>query len=342
MKRIPLAALLIGVLALIAAFWGWFADAPRFYAGWLAATTLLAAWPLGSLALLLVHPLTGGRWGEALAPALRGGVCTLPLLLLAAIPLAFGLRQIYPWMQPDAVIHLHNRIYLNPGFLAVRAAIYFTVWFSLGGLALRGRNLAAIAPMGLFLLAITSTFAAIDTTMSLDPHFVSSVYGMMTGAGMVLMALSVAVLLSAGAAPAELRRDFAKLLLALVVLWIYLDFMQLLIVWQSDLASESPWYVDHSRGAWGAVRLAIAIGHFVLPFFLLLAPAAQRSRAVIVFVAGLLVGMEILRAWWTVLPPLGGGFGWIDAAAMLGVAGVAIGTALAFMPTRIARGPHHV
>lgn len=239
-----------------------------------------------------------------------------------------GLAPLYAWARPEDAAHLANRFYLNVPFFAVRGVIYLVVWFALGMMVLRGRSLERIAPAGLFLLALTTTFAAIDTTMSLDPYFVSSIYGMMAATGMVLLALSVAVLLSAAQAPAEVVADFGKLLQALVILWIYLDFMQLLIVWQSDLASEAPWYLDRSRGLWGATRVAIAVGHFALPFLLLVSPRLQRSRAVVIGVAALLVAMEVLRSWWTVLPSLGETVGWIDVGCMLGVGGIAAGFAL--------------
>ncbi len=48
---------------------------------------------------------------------------------------------------------------------------------------LRSRNLAAVAPAGLILLAVTFTFATIDLTMSLDPRFNSSIYGLIALAG---------------------------------------------------------------------------------------------------------------------------------------------------------------
>ena len=35
--------------------------------------------------------------------------------------------------------------------------------------------------------------------------------------------------------------------------------------------------------------------------------------------------MEVLRAWWTVLPALGLTIGWIDIACMIGVGGIALG-----------------
>ena len=38
--------------------------------GWLCAFVLVAMVPIGSLALLLVHGVTGGHWGRDLAPVL--------------------------------------------------------------------------------------------------------------------------------------------------------------------------------------------------------------------------------------------------------------------------------
>jgi hypothetical protein len=316
------ATLIVGIIGLSLSGLGWVLNADEFFAGWTAAVTLLTAWSVGSMALLLIHALTGGRWGQALQPVLRMGVCSVPLLWPSVLPVFLGLRALYPWARPGQ--SFPNHFYLNVPFFELRGAIYLISWLVLGWLTLAVRDLAKIAAAGLVVLALTASFAAIDTTMSIDPHFVSSVYGMLAAAGMGMLALSVAVLLTAGQADTDAREDFGKLLLALVVLWTYLDFMQLLIIWQSDLASEAPWYIARSRGYWGAIRLLIAAGHFVLPFFLLLSPAWQRSPRVVLSVGGLLIAMEVLRAWWTVLPALGFTIGWIDAACVIGLGACAL------------------
>lgn len=333
--------LLLGLAGLAVAALGWLLDPGAFFGGWLAALTVLAGLTLGSVALVLANALTGGRWGDVIRPALFAGIAALPLLLLASIPLIFGLSDLYPWARPGA--HPANAFYLNVHAFSIRAIIYFVIWFAIGGLTLAGIAPRRIAPPALFLLGLSVSFAAIDTTMSLDPSFTSSVYGMLTACDMVLLALSVAVLLAAGAAPPDRRADLGRLLLALVILFIYLDFMQLLIIWQSDLASESPWYLQRSRGYWGALRIIIALGHFVMPFALLLSARMQRSRRVILSVAGLLVAMQLLRAWWTVLPALGQHINWIDIACMIGMGGMALSTGswLAQRPA-IARRAHHV
>jgi hypothetical protein len=51
--------------------------------GWLVAFVFWSGIPAGSLVLLLIHRLTGGRWGERLAPALRPAAGAAPLALLA-------------------------------------------------------------------------------------------------------------------------------------------------------------------------------------------------------------------------------------------------------------------
>lgn len=326
MSRAEQAAWGAGIVGMLAAALGWILEPAVFPHAWLAATVAWSGWPLGSIALLLIHALTGGRWGDALAPALRFGIATLPLLALLIIPVLLNLPELYPWARPGA--HVSNRFYLNVPFFAGRGVLYVVVWFGLGALALRGRSLARIAPPGLILLAFTMTFAAIDLTMSLDPEFNSSIYGMLAGTGVVLFALSLGVAVAGATLPRAALPDLGKLLLALVVLWTYLDFMQLLIVWQSDLVSEAPWYRVRMHGFWGAAMAVIAAGHFLLPFAILLFPRMQGNRRAVVGVAILLAVMEILRTWWTVLPAVPRGVSWIDLACVLGVGGMTAGVAL--------------
>ena len=77
--------------------------------------------------------------------------------------------------------------------------------------------------------------------MSLDPHFASSVFGLITIAEMGLLALSVSTFAVIVGQPSEdgALRNLGRLIMALLILWAYLDFMQLLIVWQSDLPNEA-------------------------------------------------------------------------------------------------------
>jgi hypothetical protein len=327
-------AWLIGCTGCLLALLGWLMDPAVFPYAWLTALSAWVGWPLGCLALLLAHALTGGRWGIAIRPHLLIGIGTLPLLLPAIVPLLFVLPRLYPWLRSDGAGTIANAFYLNGSFAVWRGIAYLIVWFGLAGFALRAARRGPIpgplAVTGLILLAITVTFAAVDATMSLDPHFASSSYGMIAGAESGLLAASVCVLAAAldPRVPADTLNDVGRLLLGLLVLWAYLDFMQLLIVWNSNLPNEAAWYVARASHGWASVAAIIAIGHFLLPFFALLAPRLRQTRQGLVAVATLLIVMEALRAWWLVLPADHRFIGWIDVAAMLAIAGFAAGMAL--------------
>lgn len=321
----------VGAAGLAAAAIGWWMAPRDFYGAWLAAFIALAAWPLGSLGLLLAHVMTGGRWGEALRPALRRGVMLMPLLVPAAIPLLFGLTTLYVWLAPQIAATLPNRFYLNGPFFAVRCVIYAVVWLGLAALVIRGKSLARLAPAGAILLALTITFAAIDLSQSLEPGFNSSVYGLLTGVGMTLFAFAATLAATCllGQPDARLTSVLARILLGLTILWAYLEFMQALIVWESDLTAEIPWYLHRMTGAWGMVAWLIAGGHFVLPFLLLVSGRTQAEPKAIGAIALLLVAMEVARWWWIVLPSLSLPFGWIDAAAVMGLGGLGSGVYMA-------------
>src|SRR5262245_60594635 len=58
---------------------------------------------LGSLALLSIHQVTGGNWGIAIRRLLESAGLTVPLLAVLFVPIALGVRVLYPWAQPEHV-----------------------------------------------------------------------------------------------------------------------------------------------------------------------------------------------------------------------------------------------
>jgi len=337
LRRYELAAWGLGVLGLVVSAAGFLLEPSVFPFAWLAATICWIGWPLGCIGLLLIHALTGGSWGYVLRRQLAAGASTIALAPLVAIPLAVTAQRLYPWLQSNVSERLQNGFYLNAPWFLARCAIYLFVWSAMPWLILRAlRNgdadltLSRLAPPGLILLALTVTFASIDLIEALDPKFASSVFGLMTIAEMGLFALSVSVVgkSQAQASRTEIMPALGRLTLALVILWAYLDFMQLLIVWQSNLPREAAWYVARLTGGWGVVAGLIALLHFVLPFALLLSPRLNTSILGMEFVVGLLVIASVLRCWWLVLPAADSNFGFTPIAAMLGVWGVAVGLAL--------------
>ncbi|CAH2600599.1 conserved membrane protein of unknown function [Rhodovastum atsumiense] len=317
-------AALAAIAGLLVAILAWKLDPGRFQHAWLAALSLWLGWPLGSLALLLAHALTGGRWGEAVQPALLAGVASLPLLVPALVPLGLGLEVLYPWTHGP---HAAGHFYLSVSFLAGRAVLYLVAWLGLAALVLLRGATSQIAAPGLIVLAVTVTFAAIDGTMALDPAFGSSVWGMVTAASMGVLALALATFMAAPAVLPNIRSDLGRLLLGLVVLWAYLESMQFLIVWESDLPTEAGWYLARVQGSWLWGTVALALAHGVVPFFALLSARVRRSAGGLSAVACLLVAAEALRALWIVLPAAPRPIAWTDLACIFAFAALSLGMA---------------
>ena len=327
-------AWIVCAAGLLGATLAWLLAPAAFPYAWLAAVVAWSGWPLGSLALLLVHALTGGRWGDAVQLGLLAGVATMPLILVAILPVLLAMPALYPWAQSGAV--LTNAWYLNTTFFAVRGVFYLVVWLALAWAVLAGRA-GEVAVPGLLLLAVTVTFAAIDLTMSLQPRFVSSIYGMLAGSGAAVLALSAAILLAGAGERPGTRNDVGKLLFALVLLSAYLNFMQVVIVWQNDLTEQVPWYKLRAFGGWGWVMAAAAVGGSVLPMAVLLSAQARRSPMALACVAALLVAMAGLRAWWTVLPEAPG----LPLPAALACLAAVCGAGAALALRRMQRGTAH-
>lgn len=334
-------------IGLLGSIIGWIVTPHLFPHAWLAAFACWIGWPLGSMALLLIHSISGGDWGHAIRPQLTLGVMTLPLAVIVVLPLLPELHALYPWARPEVARDLGNTSYLNVPFVCGRGVLYLVLWLGLGALIIRAlrqplseRSLYRLSPLGLIVLMLTGTFAGYDATLSLDPHFNSSIYGMIIAAEAVLLALSAATFLALLLTEPKRKvvEDLGKLMLAMTVLWGYFVFMQLLIVWNSDLAIDAPWYVARSEHGWGIVAFFTFLFHFFIPFMLLLWPQVQGSRRSMLIISGMLTFAEILRAWWLVVPAADRSLSWLDCCAMLATIGCLTGLALRVPRLPLTRG----
>jgi hypothetical protein len=119
--------------------------------------------------------------------------------------------------------------------------------------------------------------------------------------------------------------DLGKLLLAFVMLWAYLSFSQFLIIWSGNLPEEIPWFIRRLRGPWGYVSLLLLLGHFALPFALLLSRDLKRNPGLLAKVAIFVIFMRFVDIVWLVAPvPEAHGFPihWMNVVLPLGIAGI--------------------
>jgi hypothetical protein len=272
--------------------------------------------------------------GVARGP-LEAMAATMPLSVVAFLPLVIGMHDLYSWSRPELAHEIRNGWYLDRGFFLWRAAGYLLVWNGLAALKLwRPSDVrptpAWLSGIGLMLMGYAQTFASFDWLMSIEPHWFSSVYGMMAGAGQFATALALALLVVAlqgppfgmeGRAFGHALATLAAILLAVLIFWIYCAYSQWIIIWEENLRSEIPWYLERLRDGWRGTIIAVAWAQFIVPFLLLVWTPAKRSRVVVGAVAGLVLAAHWLEVWWLVLPPFHVGFGWLDPLVALGLGG---------------------
>jgi hypothetical protein len=367
LERLRRAAFAVGGVALTASAYAWFSERTEFTRSWLIVFLYWIALPLGSLALSMLHNLTGGGWGLAIQRWMQAAMRTLPLFVLLFLPIGLGLHELYEWSHEDVVaadpLLTHKAAYLNSSGFLLRTALYFAIWIGLatllgaggkrldaGGGEPAAQRLRKISGPGLALYFLAMTFAAIDWAMSLEPHWFSTIYGVVFIIGQGLATLAFTILFSAWAsqsAPLKGRllpghlHDLGKLLFAFVLLWAYVNYSQFVIIWSANLAEETPWYIKREQGAWLVIAIALIALHFALPFLVLLSKTVKHSPKVLGMLAGGLLLMRLVDIVWYVAPSFshdihnpGFHLHWSLASNFLGVGGLWLGVFLSQLRNR--------
>jgi hypothetical protein len=332
-KKISQRSLVIGgVFAVIAVILA-FIHPDEFYRAYLLGFMCWLGVALGSMAILMIRHLTGGGWGTVIRRILGAAMRTLPLLFALFIPMFFGIRKIYIWAQPLGNVedkHLREHLeqitqtYLTVNGFIIRAIFYFAVWNVLSFLLSKwsmqtdspnapdnsGRFKAVSGP-GLILYGFTISFAAIDWIMSLDPSWMSTIFGLIILIGEVLSAMCFAVVVErilfdykpmSELLKPDFVHDHGKWMLAFIMVWAYFNFSQWLIIWAGNLPAEITFYLRRLNGGWGYIGLILVLFHFVIPFATLLSRPFKRNIRKLVWVAVLLLFMGWLDLLWIIEP----------------------------------------
>lgn len=327
---------IVGLVALVLCLIGAVVDWTAFLRSWLTATLTWGALPLGAVAVLMTHNMTGGAWGHASRHVWRVLASGMPLFVLAMVPLLFGLDELFPWTKPaeqlpEAV--RHKLLYLNEPFLLARWAFYAVVWLGLAWLlGSRGSQAKAVAAPGLILWVLTLTFFSFDWYMSLEPEFYSDVFGLERVCAMAAASMALGLLILVPYVQASVRQDIANIWLTVLLGWAFMGFSQLIIIWSGNLPAEIGWYVHRTEGAWHWIGRIGFVLFMLIPFLILLSTPAKQSRLWLSIAAGFCLVGYVLHMQWMILPAFDEwrlAQSWIDPAAL-----VAVGAGFAWLTGR--------
>jgi hypothetical protein len=326
-------------------------DPTQFFRSYLMAFVYWAGIALGCLGILMVYHLTAGGWGVAVRRLLEAAVATLPALAVLFVPLLFGLHSIYEWTHTEEVMADHvlsqKVAYLNVPFFIGRSVAIFLVWLTLAHFLDRWSRLQdetarplvedrlrKLSGGGLVIYALAMTVAAFDWIMSLEPHWFSTIFGMIfiadSAVGSMAFVLVATYVLSRDGGPLSrvtapsILNDLGNLLLAFVMVYAYVSFSQLLIIWSANLPEEVPWYLHRIQGGWNLLAIALALFYFAVPFLVLLARRNKRQPQRLAVIAGGVLLARLLSVLFLTAPSFRSALAvtWIDVALWLGIGGV--------------------
>lgn len=346
-QRSFIAGAVFAVLTLIGAF----LQPDQFFRSYVLGFMFWLGLPLGCMALLMLIHMTGGTWAQAVRRIFEAATRTIPLLVLLFIPIPFGARRLYVWMHPqdypgDKHLQEITHSYLTFGGFIGRALLYFAIWLiwmyflnrwsteqDEPGRAPRSNwRFRALSGPGLILYAFTTTFASIDWIMSMDPGWISTIYGLLFLAGQLLNAICftvvvVAILIKYKPVSDYMKpdyiHDYGKLMLTFVMVWAYFSFSQWLIIWAGNLPDEISWYLRRLHGGWQFAGLLLALFHFAFPFLFLLSRSLKRRITVLVWLAVWLMIMRFIDLFWIIEPNYHQTFhlSWLDIVAPVAIGG---------------------
>jgi len=350
----------LGVIGLIATLAIGMRDPKATLFSYLVAFVYWAGVALTALLLLMMFHTFHAKWMTILRRPIEVMAATIPVFALLFIPIALGMKHIYSWVEPAPGLsaeqmHLlhHKAPYLNIPFFLIRTAIYLglgtflarrllgwsTKQDSTGDIQLTARA-RVLSAGGLPFLSVAFAFAAFDWLMSVNPFWFSTMFGVYYFAGSFVTTLSFVALINAWAkgkdlygtyVTAEHSHNIGKLMFAFTAFWGYIAFSQFMLIWIANLPEEIPFFTVRLKGAWAPIGVVLIVGHFFIPFFILLSRNLKRVPAKLVPVAIWIGLMNFVDLYWLVIPTLSP-----DAmifpiglvTAFLGVGGIAVATGI--------------
>ncbi|MFK7960451.1 MAG: quinol:cytochrome C oxidoreductase [Phycisphaerales bacterium] len=312
----------------------------RFFKSWLVAFMFVLAISLGGLFFTVVQHMTRAGWSVSvrrIAEAFASNLTWIWILFLPILVAALmgGGKVLYPWMDPAKLdpanvekfdfLYAHKSPWLNAGFWAVRAVVYLGIWAFLGwfffnrsvrqdhdGDKAHTHAMQRLAPLAIIAFALTLTFAAVDWVMAIEAHWFSTMWGVyffaISACGFFsALPITMYLLQRSGRIENDVTKehfqDMGKLLFGFgVVFHAYIGFSQFMLIWYANIPEVTGWYITRTSGPWLPLMYLLPIGHFAIPFVLLVTKHTKRIPAVLALIAGWILVMQFVDLYLLVHP----------------------------------------
>ena len=287
-----------GGVALLGLIISLFTDLRHFGYAWLLAYMTCLSLALGALFLVIVHHLFDAGWSVVTRRSCEHLAClSAPVMAVLWIPIGLLAFKLYPWLgselqaAPDHALHAKWPLFTRPGFYLVSFAC-FGIWYLVAhklrrasleqdqtGAAACTHTMRRWSAGGVFLFAVSLSFAAIFWMKSLSHMWFSTMYGVYYFSASVWVTLPTIYVITLwmeqeGSLRGKLHENqyyfLGSLFFAFTVFYGYIAFSQYFIIWNANIPEETFWYLLRDVGSWRLVGLLMIFGHFFVPFLALL------------------------------------------------------------------------
>jgi hypothetical protein len=315
----------VGVLLFALAL---FKDQTRAWHSFLTSYFYFTSLALGGLFFTALQHMVKAGWSVNIRRFSESMTAYLPFAAIGSIVLLFGAKHLYIWLDNDFVkddaILSGKASYLNMTFFAIRLAVFFGAWIlfqrAIIGNSIQQdsdgdekhtiRNVAVSVAFVLF-FALSYSLFSVDTLMSLQPHWYSTMWGVYCFSGLFQATIAAITIIACsmmnkglvrGLVSEDHLHDLGKFLLGFTIFYAYIGFSQFLLIWYANLPEETIFYLSRSTGGWMVATFALLVFKFIVPFLLLLPKAAKRSTTHLTLVSILILFMQYIDVHWMVYP----------------------------------------
>jgi hypothetical protein len=349
------AIVFVALVAWIASIAGFIANPNRFFESYLFGYLFCITIPFGATFFVMIQYLTGSAWSVPMRRIAENVMATIPVGAILFIPVVLGVNHLYEWANSEWI---HAEIaqqhgpgktgYLNPQWFIIRAAIFFLLWTlwtsriyshstrqDKDGSIEHMHSISRWSAPGLLMLMLSVTLAAFDWSMSLNPHWYSTIFGLyvFAGGGLAFIATWILICMALRAKGVlkntinvEHYHDLGKWLFAMTVFWAYISFSQYLLIWYGNLPEETIWFKYRFEGSWVWWSWALLFGHFIIPFLVLVLRASKRNFRILTTMAIWILVAHFVDVYWQVMPTFyhakGISFHWLDITCPVAIASV--------------------
>lgn len=283
----------------------------RAWQSYLINFLLWSAVAQGALAFSMVTHLTKARWTKSLQGLSESFAAFFPISLVLFLALFLGTDHIFPWLHQD----LHGKeVWLNLPFLFWRDFVGLLILYGLGlaylfyalrfrrGQASREKRtgrvrtdrsprsdvdpdgykskMTIISVFYIIAYAFVLSLLAFDLVMSMDPHWISTLFGAYSfmkafyvGLGALIILANIIAIRHGGASGLSDSQfhDLGKLFFGFCLIWADFFYCQFVVIWYGNLSEETSYIIERTMTApWNSLAWIVFAVVFIIPFLILL------------------------------------------------------------------------